>query len=176
MGIHCLEALGRTPGFRPGAVSLEIPCMVEISLPHGDEEDNSISEQLFKLVRGLLSRYAPGANWNIWMKAIAHDRWSLERAKYLNSTLAVLYGQLGYRRFKVVRQLIYQLRFQLQPLNKSQIVQLEGQGASGPFGDAAVDFVSGREWRSVDDAMWDLLAETRAAETVGEWFDLHATV
>ena len=94
----------------------------------------------------------------------------------MNNTLAVFYGQFGYRRFKVVRQLIYQLRFRLLPGNKSQIVQIEGQGASGPFGDAAIDFVSGREWRNVDDVVWDLLAETRAAETVGEWFDLHATI
>ena len=78
---------------------------------------------------------------------------SFEAQHSMQPWLAKL-GAIGFTRFKFVRQ---------NPYN----------GGSGPFGDAAVDVVSGTAWRTAAEVQqsWD-----DSAQDFSSWFDVHAAI
>eukprot|EP00928_Gymnodinium_smaydae_P020342 TRINITY_DN17864_c0_g1_i2.p1 TRINITY_DN17864_c0_g1~~TRINITY_DN17864_c0_g1_i2.p1 ORF type:complete len:533 (+),score=118.80 TRINITY_DN17864_c0_g1_i2:198-1796(+) len=96
--------------------------------------------------------------------------------------LVVLLARMGYVGFKLCRQTLYNSRTIVavsQETNRSEIMvsrQGLGLGASGPFGEAAVDWVAGPRWRTAEELLPELVAggPVWAAASMGEWFDLHA--
>lgn len=89
---------------------------------------------------------------------------------------------MGYSAFKLCRQSLYNARTVMaihQLTNKSEIMvtrQGLGLGASGPSGEAAVDWIVGPRWREAAEVLADVeqWGPIWALNTLGEWFDLHA--
>jgi len=88
----------------------------------------------------------------------------LESRDYKGHFISLL-SQLGYTDYKIARQYIY------SPARCEQNFTV-GCG-SGPFGDDAVDYKTGTQWRTkesiVEDTAWE-----KEFETGFDWFDLHA--
>lgn len=96
--------------------------------------------------------------------------------------LVMLLGSMGYAEFKLCRQSLYNSRTLLaisQETNLSELMvsrQGLGLGASGLFGEAAVDYVAGPRWRPASMILAELGpgGPVWVAGTMQEWFDLHA--
>ena len=76
-----------------------------------------------------------------------------------------LLGTLGYENFKISRERLYNLR----------IARSERYAASGPWGEEAVDFLRGPQWRRASEitpAVLGLVSWERMRFL--DWFDLHA--
>lgn len=96
--------------------------------------------------------------------------------------LVILLGSMGYGEFKLCRQSIYNARTVLtvnQDTNLSDLISSRqglGLGASGLFGEAAVDYIAGPRWRPASAILAELVegGPIWVAGTMQEWFDLHA--
>lgn len=96
--------------------------------------------------------------------------------------LVLLLSSMGFTGFKLVRQTPYNARTVIgvdQETNLSSLLvsrQGLGLGASGPFGEAAVDYVAGPRWRGAAEVAAEVgeMGPVWAAMSMGEWFDLHA--
>jgi FkbM family methyltransferase len=75
----------------------------------------------------------------------------------------------GYRRFKI--QSMKQVLPDFYALNG--ISAMGKGGASGPWGEAAIDIESGRRWRSAHDVVAEMKKMTGKD---GDWYDLHAAM
>merc|ERR1712032_884377 len=72
---------------------------------------------------------------------------------------------LNYRQFKICRQRIFNLR----------LAKGERYAASGPFGEAATDFIRGNGWWRHEEMSRSLFARVQWERVnFNDWFDLHA--
>ncbi|CAE8676961.1 unnamed protein product [Polarella glacialis] len=171
-------------------VSIEVPKVTELGI-------NGSSRYEMILLRPLFARFLPNLARH-WYDTYALPGVQLkERARFLFTVVRILFDRLHYRRFKLVRQKVYQLRFaELSVSNKvlhgwlnrkpsadipedqeiALIEKLKDQGSSGPFGDAALDWRAGRRWRDLGSVIQDIVWHTAQEERSGEWFDIHATL
>merc|ERR1712232_645579 len=96
--------------------------------------------------------------------------------------LLTLLRSMGYTGFKLCRQAIYNSRTVVgvdQATNETNLLvsgQGLGLGASGPFGEASVDWIAGARWRSASMIVSELAhgGPVWVASTMEEWFDVHA--
>jgi len=96
--------------------------------------------------------------------------------------LLALLLEMGYTEFKLCRQSLYNARLVVavdQTTNQSNMMasrQGLGLGASGPFGEAAVDWIAGPRWRPAQFLAQELGygGPVWVASTMNEWFDIHA--
>eukprot|EP00927_Polykrikos_kofoidii_P041365 TRINITY_DN35277_c0_g1_i1.p1 TRINITY_DN35277_c0_g1~~TRINITY_DN35277_c0_g1_i1.p1 ORF type:complete len:573 (-),score=90.30 TRINITY_DN35277_c0_g1_i1:44-1762(-) len=183
-GLDCLEDLSLRPETRPTISSVEVQHFLE--LPTNSTAVVPARGPLRRKFFELMQRHAPH------VAEIPLDKLSkagvrfLARVRFVASALTILHDMMGYRRFKLVRQSIYHMRFGMKAWDAKlwgqstkgtfAIEQLESQGASGPFGDVAVDWRSGRRWRDAEDIAHDLLTTALRLEDRSEWFDIHATI
>lgn len=92
-----------------------------------------------------------------------------DRKRY-NAVLLVQHlKKLGYKRFKVVRQQLYNFFHQIPGAEKAW-------QSSGPFGEEALDFRYGLQWRSSDLAINDMNVIVFDVANNKEWYDLHASL
>lgn len=96
--------------------------------------------------------------------------WESFRDKTLQQTLLRRLQSLGYTRFKLVRQHLYNL------LIRYEEGAMPVWPASGPFGDEAVDFRTGNTWRDASSIMLELDSTLLVEDLLwhNEWYDLHA--
>lgn len=96
--------------------------------------------------------------------------------------LVLLLVSLGYDKFKLCRQSLYNVRTVWsvdQETNQTDLASTRqgvGLGASGLFGEHAVDWRSGLKWRTAAEITSELgyWGPNYAVHTMMEWFDLHA--
>eukprot|EP00434_Breviolum_minutum_P022384 symbB.v1.2.019758.t1/scaffold1633.1/size108479/2 len=74
-----------------------------------------------------------------------------------------------YCEAKLCRQHIYNIRM----IPGHNLVSRIGFGASGPFGDNAVDWRRGQHWAPVDEVLSEIFPAAIISRVSMEWFDLH---
>lgn len=87
--------------------------------------------------------------------------------RWENELLGSISG--SYCHAKLCRQHLYNLRW----IPGLDLVSRYGWGASGPFGDHAVDWRRGESWAPVGQVLNEVLAASIIARMSHEWFDLH---
>eukprot|EP00933_Yihiella_yeosuensis_P013638 TRINITY_DN12537_c0_g1_i1.p2 TRINITY_DN12537_c0_g1~~TRINITY_DN12537_c0_g1_i1.p2 ORF type:complete len:110 (+),score=16.12 TRINITY_DN12537_c0_g1_i1:547-876(+) len=81
--------------------------------------------------------------------------------------------ELGYKKFKLVRQLIYNKIMKFEEYAETE--GMSAWGSSGPFGEEAIDFRIGKAWRSAERIAQDWEVIEYDQFTHKDWYDVHAT-